>query len=371
MKKLNENVEEYFGEFYDYFADYIRDDAATNEDVIESLAERQLDGNWDVRTWYHEPHMLALNVKYKGQGDWDKFNKDGRAEKMDYSAEDYYNMINMNQSDYFNDWADTFKEELGLDLYCGGRSGGWWGFKIDDFSYSSFVVDKEKVRKLFDEKANTLLLDSDEDDEDMQELAYDLSNEVDISEYLSFEPEFVNLCNQFSTAINSDSEWWESDEWNDDKYQNEYDWRSMGESKKDNSKRMTENDKYIGDVASFKKEINALCEWAVQDYGDRDALFFGAGYDGYLIKGRMLDFYVDEIIDNSSSPDEEELESMENDGYEVDNNDKEGLQKSGDIKSEAFANLVNDYQDATGVHFNYKIINPHDGEFCIIEIEEK
>jgi hypothetical protein len=129
--------------------------------------------------------------------------------------------------------------------------------------------------------------------------------------------------------------------------------------------------KKIREGIEYKKEINALCEWAVQDYGDRDALFFGAGYDGYLIKGRMLDFYVDEIIDNSSSPDEEELEDMENDGYEVDDNDKEGLQKSGDIKSEAFSKLVDDYEDDTGVHFNYKIINPHDGEFCVIEIEEK
>jgi hypothetical protein len=324
MKKLNENVEEYFGEFYNYFEDYIRDDAASNEDVIESLAERQLDGDWDVRTWHLEPHMLALNVKYKGQGDWDKFNKDGRAEKMEYSAEDYYDMISMNQSDYFNDWADTFKEELGLNLYCGGRSGGWWGFKIDYFSYSSFVVDKEKVRKLFDEKANTLLLDSDEDDEDMQELAYDLSNEVDISEYLSFEPEFVNLCNQFSAAINSDSEWWESDEWNDNKYQNEYDWRSMGESKKDNSKRVRESSS-----KDFKLALNDVCAWACNRYEDNDALFFGAGPDdGFLVKGKAIHLYS-----------------------EVNGGDQQA----------GFHELIKDYTDDTGKEFNFHIIVPNFG----------
>ena len=206
-------------------------------------------------------------------------------------------------------------------------------------------MNKEKVRQLFDTKAPTLLLSEGEEDEDfdMQDFAYDLASEVDASEYISFTPSFVRDCNYFYNEITKTSDEWESQDWNDEQFENDKEWNSWGESKKDNSKRMTENDKYIGDVASFKKMVNDVCEWACNEMDDRDALFFGVGMKGILVKGKLLEVYVDRV--------------------------------GGDVEA-GWNNLMDSYNSETGHSYGFKLLDFHGfpgdevSEIPIVEIGE-
>ena len=96
----NTTLESYFKDFYDWFYDYLVGDGI-DEDTIETLADKQLDGPWDVRTYFHEPHLLALNVKGKGAGDWGKYDLDGRASKFDADEGQYYDMLQGNIDSFF------------------------------------------------------------------------------------------------------------------------------------------------------------------------------------------------------------------------------------------------------------------------------
>ena len=78
-------------------------------------------------------------------------------------------------------------------------------------------------------------------------------------------------------------------------------------------------------VESYKKEINDVCEWAVNcvSNGDGDALFFGAGLKGYLVKGTLLRMYIEMNHGN---------------------------------KELAFKDLISDYNEYTDRNFEYRYI---------------
>jgi hypothetical protein len=343
----NTTLESYFKEFYDWFYDYLVADGI-DEDTIETLADKQLDGPWDVRTYFHEPHLLALNVKGKGAGDWDKYDLNGRASKFDADYDQYYNMLQGNIDSFFEGWAETFKEDYGVDLYAGGRSGGWWGFKIDDIDTDSdiFQMNKEKVRQLFDTKAPTLLLSEGEEDEDfdIQDFAYDLASEVDASEYISFTPSFVRDCNYFYSEIIQTSDEWESQDWNDEQFENDKEWNGWDDEElEDYNVKKPVKEVVISD--RYRKELTALCNWAIRKLGgDKAALYFNEDSynNGILIAGNLPDMYL-----SRSNADI----------------------KSGEAKANAFKEVVEDYTNETGVKFDYKIINTQDGRVSGIDIE--
>jgi len=224
--KLKEDLESEFSEFKEYFLDELFD-ILDVEEVCQNNAE-QLNGTWDVRTWYLSQHMFALNVKGKGLGDYDKANKDNRLSDKGYNEEDYWRYNDENNTFFYNEWNERFQNEIGIDLAVGGRSGGWWGFYINDIEDNKsdiFEVSDEAIKNLWDTKAPTLFADANEfDDEvDYSEIGQEVADELsadEVSEIVHFKKSFIDLCNEFAESIDSTSSYMEDDTYNDEVYNN-------------------------------------------------------------------------------------------------------------------------------------------------------
>lgn len=106
---------------------------------------------------------------------------------------------------FFNNWETVFKEEFGLTLDVTGRSGGWWGFKADDLTDFNYVL------QLKEDKVKELYSNADAEFAEDDELDYFFKQD-----FFDFREEFVTTVNNFVEDINSASENWESDEWNNE-----------------------------------------------------------------------------------------------------------------------------------------------------------
>jgi len=194
---------------FEVFKDTLQDYVYENMDLGNRLADKLnevTNGKWDNRTYHYQPDFVALNVKGKGTGDYSKVSDT-------ISEDDYYQLIERNISMFFNNWETVFKEEFGLTLDVTGRSGGWWGFKADDLTDFNYVLQlkEDKVKELYS-KMNT---------ESVEESIYNVfdSDEIDYffeQDFFDFREEFVTTVNNFVEDINSASEDWESDEWNNE-----------------------------------------------------------------------------------------------------------------------------------------------------------
>lgn len=226
MNKLKENTEESLKNFISGV-----EDVFYNSGELENVIERNIEtldfGRWDVRTWYHEPHMFALDVKGKGFGDFDKINKDNRFSSRGYTEESYFDYNQSNNEILFNEWSREFQDEFALDLVAGGRSGGWWGFKIDDL-YSSFEYcfqfNEAKLKEFYDNKGLPLFGDASEFDTgiDFYEIGEETadSNFEDVLNMIEFKPEFKKMLEEFANNIDSASASMEGDEYNDEAFLN-------------------------------------------------------------------------------------------------------------------------------------------------------
>lgn len=94
------------------------------------------------------------------------------------------------------------------------------------------------------------------------------------------------------------------------------------------------NTKLAEDVGADKAKLNKLCQWCVDMDEDKDALFFGAGLKGFLLKGHTLERYIKDYGD----------------------------------KSRAFFALVEDFNDCCDQDFSYKIVDLFPDDNCQIEI---
>lgn len=156
-----------------------------------------LDGWWEVRR-YRGYDYLLLNVKGLGLGDFSKVKGD-----IDYDT--YLNHLEFYNSDVFRMFEREFNETFGVNLECLGRSGGWWGFKIDDLSDFDYVIDLDEdfVSNIYN-KLN----------DDVVFLPDDLLDD-DFDNAVKLKPEFRDALNFFYKEIVSESEYMESDEYND------------------------------------------------------------------------------------------------------------------------------------------------------------
>lgn len=334
--KLTENTNESaLKEFKDGLEEWIRADSGVSEEVIEILADRQLEGCWDVRTWFHEPHMLALNVKGKGGGNWDSFNRGGRAEAQEVSEDYYWNVMQQNIQVFYNGLNNSANDELGISVYSGGRSGGWWGFKIDDINNDFTDIlewNDEAVRTAFEKGAPTLFGETDEVDffEEGEDYASGLEQE-EVANLLRFTNKFVNFCNTMEGDIQATSDYWETDESNDEEFSYHF-----GESKAKVQESLNGMD-----IQVQKQKINDLCQWAIDSMeGDRDALFFGVGHDGILVKGKMLDYVYMDMYNHDE-----------------------------DHMADAFESMVADYNAETGNNLQCRILG-HGSHQIEVRVEE-
>lgn len=160
-----------------------------------------LDGMWEVRRYHHHDYLL-LNVKGLGLGDFSKVEND-----MDYDT--YLYIVEDHNENIFRMFEEDFNQSFGVSLECLGRSGGWWGFKIDDLSDFDYVIDLDEdfVSNIYNK------LKQDVNDETVFDRLDDLL-ESDFDNVLKLKPEFRDALNSFYKGIVNESEYMESDEFN-------------------------------------------------------------------------------------------------------------------------------------------------------------
>lgn len=310
MKKIYESQENAFNKFLEGFMEAFQENGIDEE--ILTMIDGPLNGRWDLRTWYHETHMFALDVKYKGAPNWEKFNKEGRAEAIGADEDSFYQShFDSNVYDFFGQWTTEFSTRLGINLMSGGRSGGWWGFSSEKLCQDEDIIQVkiDKLREYYDAHSAELFNAADEEDEDEefyagQDFYCDCSTE-ELAEYFKLSDEFVELCNEFSSDVDSTSDYWDSDEFNDEEF-NAY--ADMRESKKPTQKRVREMDENL-------LIVNALCDNAIRQMermfnmsdGESDilndwenALFFSREPNGATIKGRLIQWLGQEGLDGDA-----------------------------------------------------------------------
>ena len=231
-----ETPEVTYDEFKEMFIDQVFSDgllADQKRRVIAYFIEKAGMSNSWCGYVDHEQILLALNVKYKGQGDWDKFNKDGRAEKIGWDAEDYWNLIQDNVRVFYDDWSAKVKAKYGTELYVAGRSGGYWGIDAKEFLYRGdadyIEVDDAALKGLYDKLLPTVdFSDVDSDhvydmvDAAMGELAGDhgWTDSTKVAQYFKFTDEFVAFCNEFEKSVDAESAYWAGQDFNDGEFEN-------------------------------------------------------------------------------------------------------------------------------------------------------
>lgn len=212
---LKENVEldDAFYRFREAFLDNMKSyiDEETIDNILSSVS-----GRWALRSY--RDYYIVLNVKGKGMGNFDLYNKDGRAADVKLAAASYEDTIRYNIDGFYQDWRETFKDEFGVNLYVQGRMGGWWGFKEDDF-LDKLTVDNDKLREVFDSKYATLFAGT-EDSDDEEDVAVEVleDDSVNLAEIIKIDPEFKSYMEDFVASVDKTSDYWESKEFNDEQY---------------------------------------------------------------------------------------------------------------------------------------------------------
>ncbi len=223
--QLKENIDINFNKFEDIIKDRALD---LDFDIICDDNLGKLQGPWAVRTYRFGNHLLALNVKGKGFGDFEKINKGGRFSSLGYDQENYYDYNQSNNELFFKDWEEKFLDKFNLSLCVAGRSGGWWGFTTEDLKDNFneiFQLNEENIRNIFNSKYPTLLkdveeFDSDYDDEELADEIFDELSGEELAKLVEFKPEFITMCDEFSESVATTSDLMEGDDYNDEAFEN-------------------------------------------------------------------------------------------------------------------------------------------------------
>jgi hypothetical protein len=207
------NAEDYTYDVIEYIKDY---------DFVEDFLKRAADklpGTWKVRTAHRDPLFFGLNVKGKGFGDYDKFNKDNRWEKMGVGIDEYYDVIYDEIGIYFREWERWFSDNFGLNLDAQGRSGGYWGFTIEDLTNFDYVLElnKDVIQSALDR------LEKDGIDLDEEYFVSDTiinsMTEEELDDLIRFNPKMLKALTQFTNCLFEASDYRETDEYSDDLYE--------------------------------------------------------------------------------------------------------------------------------------------------------
>ena len=211
-----EDRAELFKEFQTRFFDDLIGNTNIDNSLLGKLIVNQLGGKWEAYESDAGP-MLALNVKGYGMGNWNAFNKDGRAEAKGISIDEYSRYIQEMNGDFFNNWDATFRKKFNIDLYSAGRSSGHWGFKMRDLIYKVFEPKVAEIQKLFDEMTKNA---TEEELMFPDDLVYAAMNLIDYYEdfdkYVKFWDGFVDTLNEFESDVANTSSRMESQEFNDE-----------------------------------------------------------------------------------------------------------------------------------------------------------
>jgi hypothetical protein len=198
MRKL---TKEQLEEFETALQRYIFENVDLDEFFEDEF--RKLEGNWSLRTYHHENIKIGINVKYYGYENYEKIK-----ELFPTITDDiYFDLMQCEIEGFFDLWKEWFKNEFGINLLCFGRSGGYFGFEINDLSDFGYILqlNSGKLRELFDR----LIVD-----DDYYEILYNTHDEIidDIFNCLELQDKFMNMLNDFITDIFFTREYWKSDD---------------------------------------------------------------------------------------------------------------------------------------------------------------
>jgi hypothetical protein len=210
---MSYNAEDYTYDVIEYIKDY---------DFVQDFLKRaatDLPGEWKVRTAHRDPLFFGLNVKGKGFGDYDKINRDNRWEEMGVGLDEYYDVISNENEVFFMEWDREFSDGFGLELGVQGRSGGYWGFTIEDLTDFDYVLElnKDVVQSALDR------LEKDGIDLDEEYFVSDTiinsMTEEELDNLIRFNPKMLKALTDFTNCIFEASDYRETDEFSDDIYE--------------------------------------------------------------------------------------------------------------------------------------------------------
>ena len=197
--------------------DYIKD-----SDIVEDFLKRAADdlpGAWKVRTAYNDPKFFGLNVKGKGFGDYNKINRDNRWEEMGVGLDEYYDVISDENEVLFMEWDREFSDGFGLELGVQGRSGGYWGFTVEDLTDFNYVLELNK--DIVQSALNRLEKDGIDLDEEysIADTIINSMTEEELDKLIRFNHKMLKALTKFTNSIFEASDYRETDEWSDDIYE--------------------------------------------------------------------------------------------------------------------------------------------------------
>lgn len=210
---MSYNADDYIYEIIEYIKDY---------DIVEDFLKRaanDLPGDWKVRTAHMDPKFFGLNVKGKGFGDYDKINKDNRWEDMGVGLDEYYDVISNENEIFFMEWDREFSDGFGLELGVQGRSGGYWGFTVEDLTDFDYVLElnKDVVQSALDRlEANGIDLD---EEYFVSDTIINTMSEEELDRLIRFNPKMLKALTEFTNCIFEASDYRETDEWSNDIYE--------------------------------------------------------------------------------------------------------------------------------------------------------
>lgn len=224
-----------FDEFKDVFVDQVYSDNLLEAKSLDVLVEKAgMSADWGSYA-DRQNVLFVLDVKYEGQGDWDKFNKDGRAEERGLSEEGYWDMIQTHNKAFYDDWDAKFLDQYQHDLFTAGRSGGYWGIKADFLPSEDrdFIVpDDATLKELYQKALAKVELDPEGSEDDWAVQLVDAAMEIGVdgpdgwsdpervAQYFKFNPEFVTFCKDFEQDLLQRSESYKTQEFNDEEFAN-------------------------------------------------------------------------------------------------------------------------------------------------------
>lgn len=200
--KEDENAKRQLEIFKEEILYRIYDNNRLNFDILKYFVDTKLSNRWES---YDSDNgiMLSLNVKGYGNGNWREFNKNNRAVDIGINFEIYDSKIHDLNMNFFNQWDKIFQRRFGIDLYAEGRSGGHWGFMLNDLIRKGFELKDDEIQELY--KKTVKIADEEYLDYpgDLAAIAYDhfLKNNSDIEKYVEFKSEFLDSITEFEDAL--------------------------------------------------------------------------------------------------------------------------------------------------------------------------
>lgn len=210
---MSYNAEDYTYDVIEYVKDC---------DIVPDFLKRaaaDLPGEWKVRTAHSDPLFFGLNVKGKGFGDYDKINRDNRWEEMGVGLDEYYDVISNENEVFFMEWDREFSDSFGLELGVQGRSGGYWGFTIEDLTDFDYVLELNK--DVIQSALDRLEKDGIDLDEEylVSDTIIDSMTEEELDNLIRFNPKMLKALTDFTNCIFEASDYRETDEFSDDIYE--------------------------------------------------------------------------------------------------------------------------------------------------------